>query len=329
MEQREGLQGRNLANIESQQLLRQDCGGLLCIHTRGCLVVVFSLLHIRRNSPEEGSTTVATINTHRAKDGTITYRVRVQRKGQPVMSATFSSRKECLRFASMIEGQIAEGRHFAPKSTPMTFAEFLVKYQAAIQPRKTPMTQRDQASTLKYWHRVLGHKLLTEITPRDLAEQRDVLLKTKKTSTMLHQLRVLSAVFTAAVKDFAVLETNPMFKVRMPAQPQGRIRYLDDSERERLLLACQSSKNEHLYGLVLCAISTGMRCGELLNVRYCDCDLERGVIHLERTKTKRRRDVPLTGKALEILRSMSQEHSPEEYVFPAVKGVSPESSPNG
>jgi hypothetical protein len=29
MEQREGLQGRNLANIESQQLLRQDCGGLL------------------------------------------------------------------------------------------------------------------------------------------------------------------------------------------------------------------------------------------------------------------------------------------------------------
>jgi integrase len=114
-----------------------------------------------------------------------------------------------------------------------------------------------------------------------------------------------------------------MFKVRMPAQPQGRIRYLADGERECLLLACQSRKNEHLYGLVLCAISTGMRCGELLNVRYSDCDLERGVLHLERTKTKRLRDVPLTGKALEMLRSMSQEHSPEEYVFPAVNRKAP------
>src|SRR5262245_10971618 len=181
----------------------------------------------------------------------------------------------------------------------------------------------DEATLFQYWRRVLGHKLLSEITPRDLAEQRDVLVKTKKASTVLHQLRVLSAVFTAAVKDFGVLETNPMFKVRMPAQPQGRIRYLADGERERLLLACQSSKNEHLYGLVLCAISTGMRCGELLNIRYGDCDLERGVIHLERTKTKRRRAVPLTGKALEMLRAMSHGHRPEEYVFPATNRKAP------
>jgi hypothetical protein len=39
---------------------------------------------------------MATINTHRAKNGTITYRVRIQRKGQPVISATFPTRKECL-----------------------------------------------------------------------------------------------------------------------------------------------------------------------------------------------------------------------------------------
>jgi hypothetical protein len=43
MEQGEGLQGRNLANIESQQLLRQDGSDLLCIHTRQGLITVFSL----------------------------------------------------------------------------------------------------------------------------------------------------------------------------------------------------------------------------------------------------------------------------------------------
>ena len=66
-----------------------------------------------------------------------------------------------------------------------------------------------------------------------------------------------------------------------------------------------------------------MRCGALLNIRYGGCDLERGVIHLERTKTKRRRDVPLTGKALEMIRAMRQGHSPEEYVFPATNRKAP------
>ncbi len=124
----------------------------------------------------------------------------------------------------------------------MTFAEFLVQYQAVIQAQKTPETQRNQASMLQYWRRVLGHKLLSEITPRDLAEQRDDLLKTKKASTVVYQLRVLSAVFTAAVKDFAMLETNPMFKVKMPPQSEGRVRYLARDERERLLRACQASR---------------------------------------------------------------------------------------
>src|SRR5215467_14531978 len=55
--------------------------------------------------------------------------------------------------------------------------------------QKTPETQRNQASILQYWRRVLGHKLLSEITPRDLAEQRDVPLKTKKASTVVYQLR--------------------------------------------------------------------------------------------------------------------------------------------
>jgi len=175
---------------------------------------------------------MATIQVRIAKDGTLAYRCRVQRRGYPVQSATFPTKQEARRWGQMVEGEIATGRHFAPKPTPMTFAELLVKYQAVIQPQKAPMTQRDQASTLQYWHRVLGHKLLSEITPRDLAEQRDVLLQTKKASTVVHQLRVLSAVFTAAVKDFAVLDTNPMFKVKMPPQPQGRVRYLSHDERE-------------------------------------------------------------------------------------------------
>jgi integrase len=92
--------------------------------------------------------------------------------------------------------------------------------------------------------------------------------------TALHKLRVLSSVFTAAVKDFGVLDSNPMFKVRLPAQPQGRVRWLTDDERDRLLSACQQSQNILLYPLTLCAIYSGMRQKELLNLRWRDIDLE-------------------------------------------------------
>jgi integrase len=215
----------------------------------------------------------------------------------------------------------------------MTLAEVLERYQAVCMPRKAPQTQHDEVWYLHYWKKTLGSRLITEITPKELSQCRDDLLTTRKASSVLRILRTLSAVLTACVKEFEVLDTNPMGKVKMPSQPQGRVRYLSDEERERLLEACQHSQNEYLYPLVLCAISTGMRESELLNIRYGDCDLERGVIHLERTKTKRRRDVPLTGKALEMLREkrrllltdseMSQGHRQEEYVFPATNRKAP------
>src|SRR5437879_5651449 len=113
---------------------------------------------------------MATIQRRRAKDGTPSYRVRIQRKGQPVISATFPTRKECLRYASVIEGQIAEERHFTPKPTPMTLAEVLVKYTAECLPRKAPQTQHDEVWYLNYWNKTLRHKLLSEITPSALSQ---------------------------------------------------------------------------------------------------------------------------------------------------------------
>jgi integrase len=269
---------------------------------------------------------MATMNTHRAKDGTLTYRVRVRVKGQPTQTATFPSLKDAKRWATMMDGQVAEGKHFPSKPTPMTFAELLVKYQAVIQPQKAPMTQRDQASTLKYWRKVFGHTLIAEITPRDLAEQRDVLLARMKPGTVLHKLRVLSSVFTAAVKDFGVLDSNPMLKVRMPAQPQGRVRWLTDEERGKLLTSCQESHNDRLYLLCLCALASGMRPTELLNIRWKDIDLVTGVAQLERTKTKRRRSIPMTGLALEMLRALRENHPNDEYIFPATNRSAPSRS---
>src|SRR5262245_27266459 len=93
-----------------------------------------------RNARDKGSS-MATIQVRKAKDGTLSYRCRVQRRGYPVQSATFPTKQEARRWGQMIEGEIATGRHFAPKPSPMTFAEFLVQqYRAVIQAQKTQET---------------------------------------------------------------------------------------------------------------------------------------------------------------------------------------------
>jgi integrase len=63
-----------------------------------------------------------------------------------------------------------------------------------------------------------------------------------------------------------------------PKVPRGRVRFLSDDERQRLLAACQASRNPYLYTIVVLALATGARRGELLTLRWPDVDLKRDTL---------------------------------------------------
>ena len=98
-----------------------------------------------------------------------------------------------------------------------------------------------------------------------------------------------------------------MRKVRKPSLPRGRIRFLDDDERERLLHACRASNNEYLYLVVVLAISTGMRKSEILNLSWQDVDISKQRITVHHTKNKERKIAPLSNLALDLMKSMYAE----------------------
>jgi len=102
------------------------------------------------------------------------------------------------------------------------------------------------------------------------------------------------------------------------------VRFLSGEERERLLAACRKSKSRHLLTVVVLALATGMRQGEILKLKRLDVDLSRGWILLPITKNRQRRGLPITGYALDVLRAhMAVPRLGVDWVFPNLKGDAP------
>jgi site-specific recombinase XerD len=106
----------------------------------------------------------------------------------------------------------------------------------------------------------------------------------------------LGHVFQVAMLEWEVVQDNPVRKIKKFKEAKGRVRFLSDEEREKLLQACQDSNNSQLFIIVMMAISTGCRKNELLTLKWSEVDFDRQRIILNHTKNGERRSVPVRGK---------------------------------
>ncbi|MFQ5482895.1 MAG: tyrosine-type recombinase/integrase, partial [Nitrospinaceae bacterium] len=194
-------------------------------------------------------------------NGKKVFRVRVRMKGQPVQTATFHRLTDARKWAASIESSIREGRHFkTTEAKRHTLGELVDRYLKDVLPAKSDSMQRDQWTQLHWWKEQIGDQLLADVTPSLIAECRDRLMKEKgpkgkkrSPATANRFLAALSHALTIAMKEWGWLEDSPMRKVQRPKEPRGRVRFLADDERERLLQACQESEESFLYPVVILA----------------------------------------------------------------------------
>jgi len=92
-----------------------------------------------------------------------------------------------------------------------------------------------------------------------------------------------------------------MRKVTKPKEPRGRVRYLGDEERGRLLEECRKSESPDLYCALVLALSTGARRMEVLGLRWGQVDFHRRAITLLETKNGEIRSLALVGHAFELM----------------------------
>ena len=265
---------------------------------------------------------MATTETRRGRDGKLVYRVKVRRRGQPNQTATFKRKTDADNWAKIQEVAILEGRHFkASEAKKHTVAEAIDRYL-----RDTPKSRdaRDRQRQLTWWREQLGRYTLADLTPARIASARDQLArgqtirsKTRSPATVKRYLAALSRLCTVATNDWGWLDDSPMRKVTKPKEPPGRTRFLSDDERDRLLKACKTSTSPCLHIVVVLALATGMRRGEIMGLRWRDVDLNRRRITVEHSKNGERRSLAVSGLALSLLIHRSAlSHSPDDLLFP-------------
>ncbi len=203
----------------------------------------------------------------------------------------------------------------------MTVRELLERYLTEITPHKR------SASTESYrvkalMGRDIAHRTLALLSSADIAAYRDERLKSVSTASVIRELNTIAHAIDIGRKEWGVhLVQNPVRMIRRPVPPRGRNRRLNGDDEQQLLEAADAGRNTYMRPLIMLAIETAMRQGEMLSLTWDDVDLDKRIAHLDMTKNGESRDVPLSTRALDALALLKQQQMDERVVPSTKSGV--------
>jgi len=206
---------------------------------------------------------------------------------------------------------------------------------------------------LAAWYPIIGHVALSDITAWSVEKQRSIWLKAgANTKTVNHKISYLKTALNRAVA-WGVLQKNPLDSVKLSkVDNRSIVRYLTDEEDTRLRDALDAREErhkeqrkdfnqqrkergyepfpeysddgfvDHLKPMVLLALNTGMRRGELFNLKWTDVAFDRSMLTIQgkTAKSRKTRHVPMTDEAFDTLKLWSEKPQNSDYVFPGDDG---------
>jgi integrase len=244
------------------------------------------------------------------------WQARVRRRGYPDEVKSFPSKAEAERWARAIEGEMDRGEFVSRTETEQTtFGEIIQRYMDAITPKKRGYVAEAFRLKATLRHRI-AKLSMANLTPQAVADYRDDRLRACKANTVIRDLAVMSSIINHARREWGIVIQNPVEMIRKPTMPPGRDRILSESEEARLLQELEpiGRRNRLMQPLVIVAIETAMRRGEILGLHREHVHLDRRIAFLPITKNGQARYVPLSSRAAEIIRTLPD--SPDGRLFP-------------
>jgi integrase len=179
-----------------------------------------------------------------------------------------------------------------------TFEDLMKHYLKEQSPRKSKLSQIRDRSASKHLLDFFGDMTLTNLSKRHVGEYKAKRrLDEAAPATINKELGLLKHAFNLAVKEWEWLNTNAISSVSLEPVNNARDRWLTWEEERALLEVCPGWLKE----IVVFALNTGMRLGEIVNLKWKNVDLSRGVMTLVRSKNHLRASIPLNSAVYELL----------------------------
>ncbi|GJD65388.1 site-specific integrase [Methylobacterium frigidaeris] len=239
-----------------------------------------------------------------------------------MVTRTFASKSDAQAWARQIETE-ADRRGLPTDRKAldrMTVGDILARYRDTVTPTKRGAVREGMAIRVLMKHG-LAKVPLSSLTVAKVAAHRDLRLKTVKPASINRELALYSHAFEVARKVWDIpISENPFALVTKPKVADERSRRLETGEWEMLREACRRSRNPHLLPMVEFGLETAMRRGEVLRLRWRDIDWTRRTLHIPKAKNGHPRTIPLTSRALSLLRELKPaEVVLDEVVFPTTE----------
>lgn len=259
---------------------------------------------------------MATIRKIQRQSGFV-YKAIIKKNSVDLKSKTFTRKGDAVAWAKRIEADAEMMEALGTRGAGMTFSALVAEYAAQWSGKC-----QNQYIRAAYWSDVFGAYKLVDINGDMIRQQlkefeagkckrgdgagkTKLINRTRSPSTVNRYRTVLSAIFKYAIGE-GYLTINPVSRVPCRKVNNQRTRYLNDSERQRLLLACKQSSWDKFHLLVLMAMTTGMRKAELTGLRWCDVDFEKHLAFLGDTKNGEQRYCPIPGFVMDELKPFRQ-----------------------
>ena len=200
--------------------------------------------------------------TFRKRSGS--WQVLVRKKGFGQIGRTFDTKAEAETWAKIVESEMVRGVFVTRNEAEnTTLSEALDRYER----EKNKKGVQQYTSLVNVWKRhPLSKRFLTTIQGKDIAEYRDNRLETVGDQTVLHEIGLLSRLYSTAIKEWGMGGLlNPVVQIRKPKMPKARDRRLKPGELDRIVVATESS---FLPDLVSFSVETAMRQGKLAGVAW-------------------------------------------------------------
>lgn len=227
-------------------------------------------------------------------------------EGRRIREAIGPSRKMAEQALAVRRAEIAQGKFDIRdvKRSPL-FEAFANDYLDYSRDNKRSW-KRDRVSLHSLIPFFKG-KRLDQINPFLIESYKRKRKEQVSPATVNRELACLKHMFSMAIK-WGKADTNPVKRVNLFKEERKPFRVLFPEAEERLIGAAPG----HLKPILIVALNTGMRKGEILDLRWENVDLVNGVITVERSKNWKLRQIPMNSLVFETLRSLKRTG---DYVF--------------